>query len=233
MRSAPTRLLRKARRNANERRRASRERQLARAAGAGAWAHDAADRRLARWRRGSCITLACASALQSFSPKRGDVTDAGRRGLPSRDVGSGEERRRTGSPREAGRGARGALCAAAQVQVCYAPTLRRSPVRRAPQRSRAKAAGRSRPRTHERARPPRHPAPRGLRTTRHAGKALLNVAKRRRRRHDTPHQPTAATTAGVDPATARRMTNFGGAGSCDFAQDDKPWRSWILRLRAG
>ncbi len=165
-----------------------------------------ADHRLARWRRGSCVTLACASALQSFFSKRGDVTDAGWRGLPSRDVGSGEERRRTGSPREAGRGARGALCARPQEQTCYAPPLRRSPGRRAPQRSRAKAAGRSRPRTSSRDGNPRRPASLRSPSAASAGKPLRYQAKRQRRRHHTLRHT--------------RRSNRGG--SCDYAQDDRP-----------
>ena len=152
MRGAPTRWLRSPLLCANKRRRASRERERVRAS--------TPDRRP---RAGPVTPRALRHArlrerTSIFSPQARRRRRAGWRGLPSRDVGSGEERRRTGLPREAGRGARGALCAGPQEQTCYAPTSRRSPVRRAPQRSRAKAAGRSRPRTSSRDGNPRRPA---------------------------------------------------------------------------
>ena len=48
------------------------------------------------------FSLACASALQCFPAKARRRRRAGRRGLPSRDFGSGEARRRPGLPRAAG-----------------------------------------------------------------------------------------------------------------------------------
>jgi len=88
--------------------------------------------------------------------KRG-VAERGGWGFLSRDLGSGEARRRPGSPRAAGPRSMSGAVRRAAVRACYAAILRRSPGRRAPQRSRAKAAGRSRPRTSERDRNPHPP----------------------------------------------------------------------------
>ena len=103
-------------------------------------------------------SLAFASAL--FSPSAGqarNVAERGGWGFLLRDFGSGEERRCPGSPSEARPRRASRRCALGRQHRPATPaTSRRSPGRRAPQRSRAKAAGRSRPRTHERSRNP-HP----------------------------------------------------------------------------
>ena len=114
----------------------------------------------------ACLTFsfALASALQSFFSQARRRRRVGRRGLPSRDFGSGEERRRPGLPRAAGPRRASRRCAVGREYGPATPaTSCRSPGRRAPQRSRAKAAGRSRPRTHERDGNPRRPTSRDLR----------------------------------------------------------------------
>jgi len=116
-----------------------------------------------------------------------------RRGLPSRDFGSGEARRRPGSPRAAGPRRASRRCAVGREYGSATPTTsRRSPGRRAPQRSRAKAAGRSRPRTHERDGNPRRLAMRDLR-------APLTPLRRRRR------SASAAGTRGRHVETSQRQ----------------------------
>ena len=139
----------------------------------------------------ACLTFsfALASALQSFFSQARRRRRVGRRGLPSRDFGSGEERRRPGLPRAAGPRRASRRCAVGREHGPATPaTSCRSPGRRAPQRSRAKAAGRSRPRTHERAGNPRHPAPRDLQAP-PAAPALRprRSAQRRRQVHAHLH----------------------------------------------
>jgi hypothetical protein len=89
-------------------------------------------------------------------------------------------------PRAAGPRRASRRCAAGRKHGSATPaTSRRSPGRRAPQRSRAKAAGRSRPRTHERDGNPRQPASRDLRaatpTLRFAASEAPGAAGRLRR----------------------------------------------------
>ena len=123
----------------------------------------------------------------SFPAKRGDIAKRG--GVGVWRAMSGAARRAGGQgcraqPAEEAE-ARCALCAAARVQVCYAPTFRRSPVRRAPSAVARRPQAVADRGTPERARLPRHPAPRGLRTPPPAGKPLRSYAKRQRRRHHT------------------------------------------------
>jgi len=145
--------------------------------------------------RHTCLTftLACASALQCFPSKARRRRRAGRRGLPSRDFGSGEERRRPGLPRAAGPRSASRRCAAGREYRPATPTTwRRSPGRRAPQRSRAKAAGRSRPRTHERDGNPRRPATRGLRAPPRPPRFATRRSAQRRRQHPDPLNQVSA-----------------------------------------
>ena len=112
-------------------------------------------------RTGLTFTLAFASALRCLFLQSEETSSSGAAGVAGSRF---RKRRGAQATRVAPKGPRRASrrCAAGRQHGPATPmTSRRSPGRRAPQRSRAKAEGRGRPRTHERGGNPRRPASRG------------------------------------------------------------------------
>ena len=152
------------------------------------------------------FTLARASALQCLFPtKRGDDARAGRRGLPVRE--SGAARRAGGQGRRAcePESKVTAPCGHPVANDVSSPSLGSTrPWPPSTERSRAEAAGRSRPRTLSEPATPAASRRTHLRATPLPRKPLRS--REAPAPQACPSRMKRSRPAGVDPATARRMT---------------------------